>query len=460
MFDAERDVRGLVFAEEEDFVAAGDARGAANDDPVLGAVVVHLQRQRGAGVDDDALDLEARAGIDAFVGTPGAIYAPVLLVFLALLFLQLRHDLFHVLRLVLGGDEHGVRRFHDQRVLEPECCDETMLRDHEAVVGVVQERVAQRYVAACVRRAHVPQRRPCSDIGPTGVERDHARAVGLFHHRVVDGVGGARVQRGLGEAQEIAVGARVGVGLLAGREHVGAMSLELVEPCAHPHQEHSAVPVVFAGFEITPGRRRIGLLDERGDRVVGAALDVAVAGLGARRRHAEGHEPAGARERDAFGDRTLKRARILDHVIRGHDEHEVVGRVRERQRRKRERGRGVAAHRFEDDGARRPAERAQLFRDEEPVFLVAHDDGRAGAVEAVDPVRRFLQHRAPAEQGQELLGVVFARQRPQARARSAGQDDRVKRHAARPSAPWRAFGRFPPTRIVVLMRRNRFKSHG
>ncbi len=43
MHVAERNVGGLVFRREKLLVSARDQRGTAHDDPVLGAVVVHLQ---------------------------------------------------------------------------------------------------------------------------------------------------------------------------------------------------------------------------------------------------------------------------------------------------------------------------------------------------------------------------------------------------------------------------------
>jgi hypothetical protein len=44
------------------FVAARHTGRAADHDPVIRPVVVHLQRQRTARLDADALDLEAFAG--------------------------------------------------------------------------------------------------------------------------------------------------------------------------------------------------------------------------------------------------------------------------------------------------------------------------------------------------------------------------------------------------------------
>ena len=49
-----------------------------HDDPVLGAVAVLLQRQNAARIDDDALDLEARAHIDRLVITPRPVAALVI----------------------------------------------------------------------------------------------------------------------------------------------------------------------------------------------------------------------------------------------------------------------------------------------------------------------------------------------------------------------------------------------
>ena len=48
----------LVLAQQDFLVVAGDDRGAVHHDPVFGAVIMFLQRQLGAGIDGNALDLE------------------------------------------------------------------------------------------------------------------------------------------------------------------------------------------------------------------------------------------------------------------------------------------------------------------------------------------------------------------------------------------------------------------
>src|ERR1700731_3638187 len=60
MLHADRDVGRLVLFEKENFLAARDARRAGHHHPVLGAVMMQLQRQGGAGLYLQALHLEAR----------------------------------------------------------------------------------------------------------------------------------------------------------------------------------------------------------------------------------------------------------------------------------------------------------------------------------------------------------------------------------------------------------------
>src|SRR5688572_26497433 len=71
---AEGNVGALVLAEDADLVAVRDLGRAADDDPVLGPVVVLLQAERCARLDHDPLDLEARTGVDAVVPAPGAMH--------------------------------------------------------------------------------------------------------------------------------------------------------------------------------------------------------------------------------------------------------------------------------------------------------------------------------------------------------------------------------------------------
>ena len=74
MHSAKGDVGRLVLGEQDGFVAVGDFGGAFDDDPVLGAVMVHLKAEAGFGFNLDALDLEAVGFVNAVVPTPGAMH--------------------------------------------------------------------------------------------------------------------------------------------------------------------------------------------------------------------------------------------------------------------------------------------------------------------------------------------------------------------------------------------------
>ena len=79
-----------------------------------------------------------------------------------------------------------------------------------------------------------------------------------------------------------------------------------------------------------------------------------------------------------------------------------------------------------------PAAGAQLLGGDEAVFLIAHDqrrrlDGQRPG-EAGQAARGGLEHGLVAHQGEELLGVLLARQGPQARAGAAGENDRLQVH--------------------------------
>src|SRR5580704_10082114 len=73
MHTADRDIDRLVFMNGADFRSDGDFGRPAHHDPMFGTVEMLLQRQHGFRLHDDALDLIARAGVDALVIAPRPI---------------------------------------------------------------------------------------------------------------------------------------------------------------------------------------------------------------------------------------------------------------------------------------------------------------------------------------------------------------------------------------------------
>ena len=71
----QRDKGRLVLAQQDFFVVARHDCGAVHHDPMFGAVIMFLQRQLGAGIDGDTLDLEPVAGMDRLIVAPRPMHA-------------------------------------------------------------------------------------------------------------------------------------------------------------------------------------------------------------------------------------------------------------------------------------------------------------------------------------------------------------------------------------------------
>jgi hypothetical protein len=85
---------------------------------VLGTVLMALQRESGAGVNGNSLDEKAITRVQPFVGTPGTVYATVQQVLIPFHLFELINDLFDLLHLILGGNQYGIGRLHDDDILQ------------------------------------------------------------------------------------------------------------------------------------------------------------------------------------------------------------------------------------------------------------------------------------------------------------------------------------------------------
>ena len=233
------------------------------------------------------------------------------------------------------------------------------------------------------------------------------------------------------QAEEGEILLAVAHGALAGLEHGGIDARQLAEIGAGAQQEDAAVPEEGAAVDEALGGLAVRLLDEAidaehavtaGQRL--AALDVAVAGVGAGRLDAERDQPAFLRGGQAAHDGAMEVGGRGDDVVGRLDQHQRVGVARQQpQGGGGDRGTGVARLGLEQDGLRLDADLLQLVVDQEAVILVA-DEKRCREADVDQSARHgVLQHRALRRQFQELLGIGRTRQRPQARARATGQDD-------------------------------------
>ena len=433
MLHADRDVGRLVLLEEEDLLAARDARGAGHHHPVLGAVMMQLQRQGGARLYLEALHLEARPVLDAVVTAPGTEHLAMQRILGATELFQPQHQLLHVLYAILRRHQDRVLGLDDHVVLQSHRGHQAALGIQVTAVRVFAEHVPVHDVTVRVGIARLVQRRPGADIAPARLQRHHHRVRGLFHDGIVDRVGRARLERCGVNACEIQIRRCAAERRRADTRHLGCQALEFLQVAPGAEHEHAAVPVVVAGLQELLRALRVGFLHEACDpkprAARGPALDVPVGALSAARDDTEGDELPGLRGAERGAHRLLEGRGVPDQVIGRQHQQYRIGRIRARgaalKRRMRaecDRRRGVASEGLEEGGAWLDLQRSQLLRYQEAMRLVAHDHGR-GRRETLETQHGLLQQGVRPGQRQQLLGIQLARQRPQAGAGSAAQND-------------------------------------
>src|SRR4051812_1739194 len=134
---------------------------------------MHLQAEPRARLDEDALDLEARAMVEVLVPAPRPMDATVRARLAAAGLGERRHEVLDVGTLRAVGDEHRVRGLDHGDVVEADDADEAAGRVDERVARVADDGVALDGVASTVAGADLPDRVPGAEIAPAGGERDH-----------------------------------------------------------------------------------------------------------------------------------------------------------------------------------------------------------------------------------------------------------------------------------------------
>ncbi len=170
-----------------DVVADRDLRGAAHDHPVLGAMVVHLQRQPPARFHHDALDLIAGAVVERLVLAPGPMHLQVVLGDLGRDLLQPLHELPHAVDALRGWRPGRRPRSRSPpgsrpRTGSPAPCRRRRRSSSSRRTPPCPVRRCRRHPCRRGPRPPARSRRPTSR-SDTGT---HGGARRLLHHRVVD----------------------------------------------------------------------------------------------------------------------------------------------------------------------------------------------------------------------------------------------------------------------------------
>ncbi len=186
MFDTQGDVGALVFCQQDFFFALGDQGRAFDHDPVLCAVVVHLQAELGARAHSDAFDLVPLAHINTVIRAPRAGDFAVLDCLRDVALVQARHHLLDLLHMAAGRNQQGVRRVDDQQVLRAQDHHRAVGRVHKGVAGLQRKALAVQTVALSVCGGEVCHSVPAADVAPGAGKGQHGHVGVVFHDGVVN----------------------------------------------------------------------------------------------------------------------------------------------------------------------------------------------------------------------------------------------------------------------------------
>ena len=157
MHRSNRDIGGFIFRQQEGFVVAGDLRRATHDDPVLGAVVVLLQRQLFTRFHSNALNLEPVAHVDAVVAAPGPEHFAVHPGFRALFRLQLLDHTLDFLNPVAMGHHQGILGINHHQVVDTHRGHQFLRGMDQAAGAVFKAGIAKYCVVLLILVADVPE---------------------------------------------------------------------------------------------------------------------------------------------------------------------------------------------------------------------------------------------------------------------------------------------------------------
>jgi hypothetical protein len=191
-------------------------------------------------------------------------------------------------------------------------------------------------------------------------------------------------------------------------------------------QEVAAVPEKALG-DVAQSRLGIGLLDECSDLLhradaLAALPDIAVIGLGLRRRNAEGHDATLLNGVEAVATARQEFLRADHKMVRRQRQYGLGAEVARVDSGGGHGRTGIAA-RWLDQNVDFHADLAGLLLGHETIGIVGRDHRPAKQAAIGDAHQGLLKGRLLAQKRHELLGHALARQRPQALAGASDQDD-------------------------------------
>ncbi len=345
--------------------------------------MVHLQRQLGAGVDHNALDLKPLPLIHRIERTPGAKHLAVLIHLGSPLGFQGIDDFFHVLCMIFVRNQHRVFGFDHHQILYATQRHQALLGVDIGIAAGLEHHIAPTAVALGIVGQDFSHGRPSTHIAPARIEGHHRSTLGFFHHGVVDTDGRRSGKRLRCQANEFEVASRPGPSGLTRLKQLRLMHLQFTQEHRGLEHEHATVPGVVARLQKRRGRFEVGLFTKarhRHCRLSAQALgglNVAIAGFGVRGHDAKGDQLTLQSSLNGHLHRLRKRWVVGNEVIRRQDQQHRIGlrilglgeRLSSQGRHRNGRGR-VARHGFEQQPRRLHPHAAALLAHQKAVIFI------------------------------------------------------------------------------------------
>src|SRR5262249_36604645 len=135
-----------------------------DDDPMLRAMKVLLQRKLAARLHHNALHSVTRSAVDILVIAPRSVDAPVLDPGAIVVCLELLDQRFHLLCLRARADQHGIRGGYDDNVVESDHRGQNgFLRAHKIVAAVQHNDRTIGCIAGRIMIECLPERTPAAE---------------------------------------------------------------------------------------------------------------------------------------------------------------------------------------------------------------------------------------------------------------------------------------------------------
>jgi len=243
-------IGALVFRKDHDLVTIGNLSGTTYNNPMLRAVVVHLQRQRGSRFNCNALDLMTLTYIYTVIPAPWPCYAAVLHGLRCIQRLQFGHHFLNSFSMTRMGHEQSIRRINNQQILGTKShyraitCSVYVGSACTQVMGV--PRIAACVIAGLILLGKVGHGIPATNVAPKAVERKHTHIGCTLHDCIVNRLTATTCKYLRIRSGKKAILLWLLHGFAAHLQNIGGMVLQCIQQGLRTGQKDTGIPQILA----------------------------------------------------------------------------------------------------------------------------------------------------------------------------------------------------------------------